>query len=122
MSQTQMKIGNVVWEGEEVRCAHCSERLCEASQNWKDHSLARRGLASERLTPEHFGPSFRVQDNANVELAELFCPNCKALLSVELYLIGEPYRWDYRSADVAGAQGYDPAQEWRDDPSSWISF
>jgi acetone carboxylase gamma subunit len=117
-----MKIGNVVWAGDEVRCARCSERLWVASHNWKDHSLAKRGLASERLTSEHFGPSFRVHDNENVELAELFCPHCKALLSVELYLVGEPYRWDYRSLDVAAEQDYDLAEDFRRDPAAWISF
>lgn len=122
MNQTEMKIGNVVWAGEQVQCAHCSERLCDATENWKDHSLAHRGLASERLTPERFGPSFRVHENPNVELAELFCPHCKALLSVELYLVGEPYRWDYRSPELARDQDYDPAREIREDPDSWISF
>ena len=122
MNNAPMTIGNLLWDGGAVHCARCSERLCDESQNWKDHSLARRGLASERLTPEHFGPSFRVQDNPNVELAELFCPHCKALLSVELYLVGEPYRWDHRSLDVAREHDYDPMEEFQRDPAAWISF
>jgi acetone carboxylase gamma subunit len=122
MNQQSMKIGNLAWEGDAVHCGVCDERLCDESQNWKDHSLARRGLASERLTPEHFGPSFRVHDNPNVELAELFCPHCKALLSVELYLAGEPYRWDHRSLEVARDQDYDPMEEFQRDPDAWISF
>lgn len=122
MNQTSMKIGNLLWEGGGVHCAFCSERLSDESDNWKDHSLARRGLASERLTPEHFGPSFRVHENPNVEIAELFCPHCKGLLSVELYLVGEPYRWDHRSLDVAREQDYDPMEEFQRDPDAWISF
>lgn len=122
MTSTYMKIGNLVWHDNGVHCAFCEHRLSDESQNWKEFSLARRGLASERLTSDHFGPSFRVQENPNVELAELFCPQCKALLSVELYLLGEPYRWDHRSLEVASEQDYNPMAEFQRDPSAWISF
>lgn len=117
-----MRIGNVVWADGTVACAHCGHRLCDSGSNWKDHCLARRGSAADRLNAGEFGAAFKVHENAAVELAELSCPGCKAMLSVELYLDGEPYRSDYRTLEQAREAGYDPVAEFRDDAGSWLSF
>jgi acetone carboxylase gamma subunit len=122
MSTTDMKIGNVVHNGEGSSCAACGERISAPGENWKDHALARRGNAADRLNTGEFGQFYRVHENQHVEIAELFCPHCNDLLSVELYLQGEPYRWDYRSLDEARSQGYDAASEFRENPDAWISF
>ena len=119
-----MRIGDVVWDTDahEVRCAPCGERLCADDENWKEHALVKRGNAAERLNGGSFGPAYRVYAHADLELAEIFCPACKALLSVELYLRDEPLRWTYRSLEAAARQGYDAPADYRADPDSWISF
>jgi acetone carboxylase gamma subunit len=122
MSTTDKKIGNVVHNGEGSSCAACGERISAPGENWKDHALARRGNAADRLNTGEFGQFYRVHENQHVEIAELFCPHCNDLLSVELYLQGEPYRWDYRSLEEARSQGYDAASEFRENPDAWISF
>ena len=53
---------------------------------------------------------------------EIFCPRCKTLLAIELYLRGEPTRWTFRSLAIASSQGYDPFAEREVDPERWISF
>jgi acetone carboxylase gamma subunit len=117
-----MKIGNVVHREEGASCAECGGALCGPGENWKDRALARRGNAAERLNGAEFGESYRVHENEHVELAEMFCPQCRALLSVEIYLQGEPYRWDFRSLATAREQGYDAVAEFKQDPDAWISF
>jgi hypothetical protein len=66
--------------------------------------------------------TYRVHAHHRVELAELFCPACEELLSVELYLANEPYRCDYRPLDIAVSQGYDAPAEYAQDTAGWISF
>lgn len=122
MAPEQMKIGNVLHSESGSSCAGCNEAICGPGENWKEHVLARRGNAASRLNNAEFGESYRVHENQHVELAELFCPRCHDLLSVELYLKGEAYRWDYRSLAMAQEQGYDPVAEFREDPDAWISF
>lgn len=118
----EMKIGSVVYAESGPSCAHCEEAIGGPDENWKEHSLARRGNAAGRLNGGEFGDHFQVHENEHVELAELFCPHCKALLTVELYQRGEPYRREYQSLESARAAGYDPVAEFRDDPDSWVSF
>jgi acetone carboxylase gamma subunit len=122
MTTKEMKIGNIVHTESGSRCGGCAESLCGPDENWKDHSLARRGNAAERLNNGDFGRFYKVHDNEHVELAELFCPHCKALLSVELYLHGEPYRSDYLTLEAGRSEGYDPVAEFRDEPEAWTSF
>ncbi|MGE0068409.1 MAG: acetone carboxylase subunit gamma [Solirubrobacterales bacterium] len=122
MTDEAIKIGKVIWRDEEVVCDGCGNALCANSENWKDHVQAVRGLASERLTAERFGPSYQLRENAHVEVVEFFCHHCRALLSVEIYTDGEPYRWDYQSLAVARDRGYDPVREFRDAPEDWVSF
>ena len=117
-----MRIGNLVWTDEAVSCRHCDTRLSRPSQNWKDHALVRRGLASERLTGGRFGPAYRLAKHDQVELAEFFCPGCHALLSVETYLKGESFRRDHQSLEEARASGYDPVREFELDPDAWVTF
>ncbi|MGE0862200.1 MAG: acetone carboxylase subunit gamma [Gammaproteobacteria bacterium] len=119
-----MQIGDVRWDDvtHDVHCVPCGARLCADDQNWKAHALVRRGNAAERLNGGGFGDTYRLYEHAELELAEIFCPACKALLSVELYLRGEPLRWSWRSLAVAARQGYDPVAEFAADPTSWISF
>jgi acetone carboxylase gamma subunit len=118
----ELKIGKVIWRDSGVYCSHCDAEICGVDENWKDHSLARRGLAAEQLTASRFGPSYKLHPNPRVEVAELFCPTCKGLLSVELYKAGEPYRWDYSTLERGRERGYDPVGEFRNDPDSWIAF
>jgi acetone carboxylase gamma subunit len=118
----QMKIGNVLHGEAGSSCASCNESISGPGENWKEHALARRGNAADRLNTGEFGSSYRVHENPHVELAELFCPHCRELLSVELYLDGEQYRWDYRSLATAQEQGYDAVKEFQQDPEAWISF
>lgn len=118
-----MQIGNITYrKSGEVCCAECDLLLASPGENWKDLVRSRRGNAAERLNGGEFGPLYRVHENPHVELAELFCPSCHGLLSVELYLKGEPYRWDYRSLDEAREQGYDAVAAYKQDPGAWISF
>lgn len=119
-----MRIGDVSWDLDthEVACARCSGVICRDDQNWKEHSLVVRKNAAERLNDAQFGATFRVHEHPDVELAEIFCPHCEALLSVELYVTGEPFRWTYQSLDVARRRGYDPVAEMRNAPDQWLSF
>jgi acetone carboxylase gamma subunit len=119
---SEMRIANLVWTEDAVSCRHCGARLSSPEENWKDHALVERGLATDRLTGENFGPSYRLGKHEEVELAELFCPGCHALLSVETYLKGEPFRRDYRSLEGAAGAGYDPVGEFRDAPEDWVTF
>ncbi|HKP18273.1 MAG TPA: acetone carboxylase subunit gamma, partial [Gaiellaceae bacterium] len=120
----ELTFGPVVWRGaaDSVECAGCRARLCGRDENWKEHVLAVRGNAAERLARGEFGTTYRVYAHERVELAELFCPSCSALLSVELYLRGEPYRRDYAPLGAARSAGYDAEAEYAQDPDSWISF
>jgi acetone carboxylase gamma subunit len=119
-----MRIGNVVWSHEQhsVSCGRCGARLSADDQSWKDHALVKRSNAAQRLNSGEFGPAFHVYEHEDLELAEIFCPECKALLAVELCLRDEPLRWTFRSLAVAKSQGYDPVAEYEADPESWISF
>lgn len=119
-----MRIGDVVWRQEDrsVACARCDEVLCEDHENWKEHALVKRGNAAERLNGGDFGSSYAVYENEHLELAEIFCPHCHAILSVELYLQDEPLRWTFRGLDVAREQGYDAAADFAAHPDEWISF
>jgi acetone carboxylase gamma subunit len=118
----EMKIGNVVHRDSGSVCGNCAAALCGPDENWKEQALARREKAAARLNDGSFGRFYKVHDNEHVELAELFCPECQGLLSVELYLNGEPYRRDFRSLEAARADGYDPVVELREEPEAWISF
>jgi N-methylhydantoinase B len=119
-----LDFGPVVWrpDADAVECAVCAARVCGPEQNWKEHAATARGRAYDRLGRGEFGPWFRLYEHDRVEVAEFFCPACRALLSVELYLAGEPYRRDWAPLDVARATGYDARREHAEDPSSWISF
>jgi len=119
-----MQIGDVNWSTGDhaISCACCGARLCADDENWKEHALVKRTNAAERLNGGSFGPAFRVYEHPDLELAEIFCPSCKALLSVELYLRDEPLRWTFRSLDVAARQGYDAAADFAANPGDWISF
>ncbi len=119
-----MRIGDVVWNQEDhsVSCSKCSARLSADDENWKDQALVKRTNAAERLNSGEFGPAFHVYEHDDLELAEIFCPECKALLTVEFYLRDEPMRWTFRSLAVAKSQGYDPVAEYEADPEGWISF
>jgi hypothetical protein len=63
-----------------------------------------------------------VYDHPGVNIVELFCPHCSALLSVELYLADEPLRCTFRRLEDARADGYDAVAEFQKDPEAWISF
>jgi acetone carboxylase gamma subunit len=119
-----MKIGNVVWNLEEhaVSCGICGSRLASDNENWKEHSLVRRTNAGERLNSGCFGQTYQVYDHPDLDLAEIFCPFCKSLLTVELYLRNEPLRWSYRSLRLAAEAGYDAVEEYNANPGDWISF
>ncbi|MDO8211648.1 hydantoinase B/oxoprolinase family protein [Conexibacter sp. CPCC 206217] len=104
-----------------VCCAQCAAALSPVDANWKDHVPASRGPAAD-LGERGFGATYRVAPNESVEVAELFCPACHAVLAVELYLKDEPYRWDYQPLAVAHAGGYDPAAECAADAAGWITF
>jgi N-methylhydantoinase B len=117
-----VRIGNVLQDlgGRQDRCADCGYVLARAGHNWKEQCSARRVNASERLNRGDVGPDNRVRAHPCVELAELFCPACSALLSVEFYLTNEPYRWSFRTLADARDAGYDAAAEHETDPQSWI--
>ena len=119
-----MRIGDVVWDEatSSVACGRCEARFCGTEENWKEQALVKRTNAAERLNSGDFGPAFRVYEHDDLELAEIFCPHCKALLTVELYLRDEPMRWTFRPLAVARTQGYDPVAEYEADPEGWISF
>jgi len=119
-----MRIGDVVWNQDDhsVACAKCDERLSADDENWKEHSLLKRTNAAERLNCGDFGPAYSVYEHPDLELVEIFCPHCKALLAAELYLRDEPLRWTFRSLDVAIEQGYDAAADFAAEPEQWISF
>lgn len=119
---SKMQIGSVVYTDSGAKCAHCSQHFCSPEQNWKEHVVANRGRAAERLNNGQFGEHYQVHEHDEVELAELYCPGCKALLTVEIYLKGEPYRREYQTLESARAAGYDPVAEFRDSPGDWISF
>ena len=119
-----MRIGDVIWTAatRSVSCACCNAHLCADHENWKEHALVKRSNAAERLNGGSFGPSYRVYEHPDLELAEIFCPACKALLSVELYLRDEALRWTFRSLEVAAQQGYDATADYAANPQAWISF
>jgi N-methylhydantoinase B len=104
-----------------VACSACGGVLSAVDVNWKDRVPAFRRPASD-LNARGFGATYRIEPNPTVEVAELFCPHCRTVLSVELYLEDEPYRWDFCPLDVAAAQGYDAATSFAGDEDRWISF
>jgi hypothetical protein len=117
-------IGPVTWDLDDgaVRCGGCEATLCTPEQNWRDHCAVSRGPASERLRSEDLGAAWRLHPHPDVELAEFFCPACRALLSVEWYLRGEAHRWTFRTLEAAAGDGYDAPAEFRADPGRWISY
>lgn len=119
-----MRIGDVVWREDDhsIICANCDSWLSSDTENWKEYALVKRTNAAERLNGGDFGNTYSVYEHPDLELAEIFCPNCKSLLSVELYLCDEPLRWTYRSLPVAAKSGYDAVADYAADPSAWISF
>jgi acetone carboxylase gamma subunit len=119
-----MRIGEVIWKQEEhcVSCANCDTRLSADDENWKEHALVKRTNAAKRLNGGEFGPTYRVYEHPDLELAEIFCPACKTLLTVELYLRDEPLRWTYRSLSAAARSGYDVVADFAAHPNEWISF
>lgn len=118
-----MKIGNVRWDADgSVCCARCGTLLCTERENWKEHALVKRGNASDRLNSGEFGPAFGVYPNEHLEFAEIFCPECKGVLSTEFYLRDEPFRWTFRSLEVAAEQDYDAVADLAENPDKWLSF
>jgi N-methylhydantoinase B len=104
-----------------VHCSECEQELGPTDENWKDRVPLRRRPAAE-LNDRGFGRHYRIEPNPGVELAEFFCPHCRRVLSVEIYLSGEPHRSDFTPLDVAEGRGYTPAGEREQDPGAWISF
>jgi hypothetical protein len=49
-----LKIGPIAWAAA-VGCTQCGARLCSRDENWKEHALAVRGNAAERLNSGAFG-------------------------------------------------------------------
>jgi N-methylhydantoinase B len=104
-----------------INCCGCGAAVSDAASNWKDRVPSSRRPAAE-LNERGFGASFRVAENETVETAEFFCPSCKRVLAVEIYLAGEPFRTDYLPLDVAAEQGYEAAADREANPDKWISF
>jgi len=119
-----MRIGDVVWHEatSRIRCGHCDGDISGFDENWKEHSLIKRSNAHRVLNSGKFGSEYKVYENENLEIAEIFCRHCNALLAVELYLVGEPLRWTYRTLQGAVKAGYDARQDFLDNPDKWISF
>jgi N-methylhydantoinase B len=103
------------------RCTGCGEQLAPAEGNWKDHVPHAQGPAVS-LEERGLGETFKVHANDAVSVAEFFCPGCKGLLAVELYVEGDPYRRDYRPLEQARAEGYDAAADFAENPDTWLSF
>jgi N-methylhydantoinase B len=123
-STHQIQIGPVAWDpdADAVSCRVCEQRLCSPAENWKDACVIARGSAFERLRSEEFGARWRIRAHEEVELAEMFCPHCHAILAVEWYLRGEPFRWTYRTIEGARVQGYDAAADFGQHPEEWLVF
>jgi N-methylhydantoinase B len=124
LSDASFQIGNLRWnpEADAVTCAACHAQLCSPRENWKEHVLVARGLASERLRSDEMGAAWRIHSHPDAEFAEFFCPACRAILTAEWYLRGEPYRWTYQTLDGAAEGGYDAVSDFRSDPDGWLAF
>jgi N-methylhydantoinase B len=118
-----LEFGSVLYssEADEYRCAGCATAIAPGDANWKDYVPHTHGPAVS-LEQRGLGESFRVHENAAVSVAEFFCPDCKGLLSVEIYVDGDPYRQDYRSLERARAEDYDAPADLAANPDQWLSF
>jgi len=60
-----------------IACSRCGHKLCDDSENWKSHSVARsvrQDLLDLNLIKLH----------GDLQLLEYICPQCGVLLDVEL--------------------------------------
>jgi N-methylhydantoinase B len=66
-----------------IVCRNCDERLCEAGENYKLHSLART-MPLEEAGPHVNDPAEYVDDE--MEFRQFYCPGCGTLLENEVIL------------------------------------
>jgi N-methylhydantoinase B len=103
------------------RCASCQTEIAPAEGNWKDFVPHAQGPAVS-LEDRGLGETYKVHPNDAVSVAEFFCPGCKGLLAVELYVEGDSFRRDYRPVEQAKREGYDAAADFAENPGAWLSF
>lgn len=66
-----------------ISCSECGEELCDASQNYKEHSVLYARLIDE--ADPAFLPATEVLPGASeIELRQFCCPNCAKLLDTEV--------------------------------------
>lgn len=77
-------------EGDGARtfvCNHCGHEICDASDNWKEHTAARSWPLEERA--RHLGTHVRPRRDPAMVMWEFYCPGCATLLEANIYEEGE---------------------------------
>lgn len=76
-----------------ILCSECGEQLCEATQNYKEHSAMRTGPVTD-AGPVFTAPKEIYDDPPAVEFRQFFCPNCATLFDYEVVPEDEPILHD----------------------------
>jgi acetone carboxylase gamma subunit len=65
-------------DSETISCSECGERLCDADQNYKEHSAMRTGPVTD-AGPVFKPPADILNEDPGYEFRQWFCPNCAVL-------------------------------------------
>lgn len=66
-----------------ISCNECGEQLCDATENYKEHSAMRTGPITD-AGPVFAAPKEIYDDPPAVEFRQFFCPNCATLFDYEV--------------------------------------
>jgi acetophenone carboxylase len=66
-------------EAETIACRECSSTICDAGQNYREHSAMRTGPVTEAGLP-FVPPEDKLGQKTDLEFREFFCPDCGVLL------------------------------------------
>jgi len=70
-------------DSQTISCSECDEELCDASQNYKEHSVLYARPIAE-ADPGFLPPTKVLQGASDIELRQFCCPNCATLFDSEV--------------------------------------
>lgn len=80
-------------EAERIACGECGEDLCDARDNYKEHTALRTGPLTD-AGPVFDAPEEIYEDPPDIEFRQFFCPNCATLFDYEIALKNDPILHD----------------------------
>lgn len=77
----------------EITCTECETTICDADENYREHSAMRTGDVTDAGVP-FVPPEEKLGEEVDLEFREFFCPNCGVLLQTAFAQEDDPILHD----------------------------